>query len=409
MENERKSEESFRVVLGFGTRPEAIKLAPVYHELAAVPRIDPVILVTGQHQEQLDQALDVFGIRATANLRVMTERQRLPELVQRILPEAARHLREIKADYVLVQGDTLSTFAIAWAAFLERIPVGHVEAGLRTGLIEEPFPEEANRRLTAVLADMHFAPTPLARLNLIEEGVDSHHILVTGQTGVDALLRAMRKGRLPAGMRPGPYVTVTLHRRENWPRLRQLARIVRLTAERHPGHTYVFPLHRNPLVREEVVPELANLPNVVLTDPLDYGAMIALLSRSDLVLTDSGGLQEEGTTLGVPVVVLRETTERPEGVGSGQLIVAGYDPDQVLASIETALGRRCVRRPALEHNPYGDGRASNRVARGVGWRLGLGGRPRDWKGATQPKSADQGSPTRRGAVPAPVPAQRRSR
>jgi UDP-N-acetylglucosamine 2-epimerase (non-hydrolysing) len=378
MEKEPR-DKPFRVVLGFGTRPEAIKLAPVYLELAATPGIEPFILVTGQHQEQLDQALAVFGIEAWANLRVMTDRQRLPELVMRILPEAARHLRELEADYVLVQGDTLSTFAIAWAAFLERIPVGHVEAGLRTGLIEEPFPEEANRRLTAVVADLHFAPTPLARANLMEEGIDQQRILVTGQTGVDALLHAVGKGRLPPGLPPGPYATVTLHRRENWPRLRHLAAIVRLAARAHPTRTFVFPMHRNPLIREEVVPELEGVPNVVLIDPLDYGEMAALLYRSDVILTDSGGLQEEGVTLGVPVVVLRQTTERPEGVESGALTLAGFDPARVVAAVSAALEKPAVSTTSLSANPYGDGRASTRVARGVAWRLGVGQRPRNWR------------------------------
>jgi UDP-N-acetylglucosamine 2-epimerase (non-hydrolysing) len=406
MEMEKSARgSSFRVVLGFGTRPEAIKLAPVYLELKATPGIDPFILVTGQHQEQLDQALEVFDIEASANLRVMTERQRLPELVMRILPEAARHLRELEADYVLIQGDTLSTFAIAWAAFLERIPVGHVEAGLRTGLIEEPFPEEANRRLTAVVSDLHFAPTPLARANLIREGIDQQRILVTGQTGVDALLQAVGRGRLPAGLPPGPYATVTLHRRENWPRLCHLAAIVRLAARAHPGRTFVFPMHRNPLVREEVVPELEGVPNVVLTDPLGYGEMAALLSRSDVILTDSGGLQEEGVTLGVPVIVLRQTTERPEGVETGALTLAGFDPARVVAAVGAALDAPPAR-TSLAANPYGDGRASSRVARGVAWRLGLGQRPRNWRPVGPLKVvAGRGSTARTKHGPATRPAR----
>lgn len=373
---------SLKVVLGFGTRPEAIKLAPVYLALNEMRGLEPLILVTGQHQEQLDQALSVFGIRVNANLRVMTVRQRLPELVQRILPEAARYLRDTRPDYVLVQGDTLSTFAIAWAAFLERVPVGHVEAGLRTHLMEEPFPEEANRRLTGVLADLHLAPTPLAGENLRRERTaDAERILVTGQTGVDALLHAVRVGRLPAELPPGPYVVVTLHRRESWPRLGELADIVRRAAESYPGFTFVFPVHKNPVVRAGIG-ALKAVRNVFLMEPLDYGSMAALLSKSALIITDSGGLQEEGTTLGVPVVVLRRVTERPEGVETGSIRLIDIDPDHALEAVREALNGTLRREPlSLADNPYGDGRASERVARAVAWRLGLGSRPSEWEGS----------------------------
>lgn len=368
-----------RVVLGFGTRPEAIKLAPVYLALQKVAGIDPSILVTGQHQEQLDQALSVFGIGVSANLRVMVPRQHLPELTARIVPEAARYLREVGADYVLVQGDTLSTFAIAWAAFLERIRVGHVEAGLRSHRLDEPFPEEANRRLTSVLADLHFAPTPGARDNLLSENVEPERILVTGQTGVDALHFAIRSGRAPPGLPAGLCVTVTLHRRENWPRLASLARVVRQAAERHRDLAFVFPVHRNPVVREAVRPVLSGIDNITLMDPLEYGAMAALLSRSRLIVTDSGGLQEEGVTLGIPVILLRDVTERPEGRAAGMLRVIGVEPEAALAAIDEALnsGSPPPARPA--DNPYGDGQASDRVARGIAWRLGLGPRPADWQ------------------------------
>ena len=370
-----------KVVIGFGTRPEAIKLAPVYLALREVEGIEPLILVTGQHQDLLDQALSVFGLRVAANLKVTTFRHRLPELVERILPEAARYLRAVRADYVLVQGDTLSTFAIAWAAFLEKIPIGHVEAGLRSHCMEEPFPEEANRRLTSVLADLHFAPTALARASLLRDGVDDERILVTGQTGVDALLEAVRLGRLPAGLPPGPYVTMTLHRRENWARLDDLARTLRRAAENHPDATFVFPVHRNPVVRKGVEPALANVPNVLLTDPLDYGEMAALLAHSALIITDSGGLQEEGATLGVPVIVLREVTERPEAIPTGMLRLAGTDPDRILAAVEEGLAAGATLGPrSISDNPYGDGKAGGRVARAVAWRLGLGSRPAEWRG-----------------------------
>ncbi len=369
-----------RVVLGFGTRPEAIKLAPVHAALSKLGAIEPLLLATGQHQEQLDQALSVFGITATTNLRVMTDRQQLPELVQRILPEAARYLRELGAEYVLVQGDTLSTFTIAWAAFLERIPFGHVEAGLRSHDLGEPFPEEACRSLTGVLADLHFAPTPLARDNLLREGKDPERILVTGQTGVDAVLYAASRGNFPTIHREGPYVTVTLHRREHWPLLDGLARALAETARDHPRHTFVFPAHRNPIVREAVLPVLSDIPNFVLMEPLDYGAMAALLAGSVLIVTDSGGLQEEGTTLGVPVLVVRAVTERPEGVESGSLRLVGTEPARMREAItEMLAGTPSRRTPDIMGNPYGDGCAAERVAAGVAWRLGSGSRPADWR------------------------------
>lgn len=396
-----------RVVLGFGTRPEAIKLAPVYRALETTEGIEPIVLVTGQHQEQLDQALSIFGLTATANMRVMSVRQQLPELAQRILPEAAHHLRELAAEYVIVQGDTLSTFTIAWAAQLERIPVGHVEAGLRSHDMAEPFPEEACRRLTSVIADLHFAPTPLARENLLREGTDPERILVTGQTGVDAILLASARGSLPPLDRPPPYVTVTLHRREHWPVMAGLASALADVARGHPETTFVFPVHYNPVVREAVWPILSGISNVMLLDPLEYGAMAALLARSVLIVTDSGGLQEEGTTLGVPVVVVRGVTERPEGIAAGALRLAGTDPARVRETIEDALRSR-GRRSAPVANPYGDGRAAERVARAIAWRFGLAPRPPDWRREAAPRPKTRGARSAAAPVRARVDGERRS-
>lgn len=369
-------------------------MAPVYRALERLQGIDPLLLVTGQHQEQLDHALSVFGLTATANLRVMTARQQLPELVERILPEAARHLREMRATYVLVQGDTLSTFAIAWAAFLERIPVGHVEAGLRSYDAREPFPEEMNRCLTAVVADLHFAPTRLARENLLQEGKSPESIFVTGQTGVDALLFAAGRGTLPDSLPPGPYVTITLHRRENWPRLAELAGVIRRAADQNPDVTFVYPVHLNPVVREAVWPVLSDAANVFLLEPLEYSSMIALMEASQLIVTDSGGLQEEGTTLGVPVMIVRNVTERPEGIEQGTLRLVGTDSDEVLETMLIALsaGGESGTRTPLSKNPYGDGQASERIARAVAWRLGLGSRPADWEG---PEMAEMTAPRTR--------------
>ncbi|KHG65754.1 UDP-N-acetylglucosamine 2-epimerase [Thermus sp. 2.9] len=372
-------QNSKTVVLAFGTRPEATKMAPVYLALKALPHLKPLVLLTGQHREQLRQALSLFGIREDRNLDVMQERQALPDLAARILPQAARALEEMRADYVLVHGDTLTTFAVAWAAFLVGLPVGHVEAGLRSGNLKEPFPEEANRRLTDVLTDLDFAPTPLAKANLLKEGKGEEGILVTGQTGVDAVLLAARLGRLPEGLPPGPYVTVTMHRRENWPLLSELARALRRVAEAFPELTFVYPVHLNPVVREAVFPVLKGVRNFVLLDPLEYGPMAALMRESLLLVTDSGGLQEEGAALGVPVVVLRNVTERPEGLEAGILKLAGTDPEGVYRTVKGLLeDPDALARMRTAPNPYGDGRAGQRVAQGVAWRLGLGPRPADW-------------------------------
>ncbi|MER3536740.1 MAG: UDP-N-acetylglucosamine 2-epimerase (non-hydrolyzing) [Thermus sp.] len=369
-----------RVVLAFGTRPEATKMAPVYLAMEKIHGIEPLVLLTGQHREQLLQALSLFDLPAHRNLDVMTERQTLPGLAARILPQAARALKEMRADYVLVHGDTLTTFAVAWAAFLEGLPVGHVEAGLRSGSLKEPFPEEANRRLTDVLTDLDLAPTPLARDNLLKEGKPRETILVTGQTGVDAILLAAEKGRLPEGLPPGPYVTVTLHRRENWPILKDLAEALRQVALAFPGLTFVYPVHLNPVVREAVFPVLQGVKNFVLLDPLAYGPMAALLKQSLLIVTDSGGLQEEGAALGVPVVVLRNVTERPEGLEAGILRLAGTRPKGVFRAVAELLENpEELARMRRAKNPYGDGRAGERVAKGVAWRLGLGPRPEEWQ------------------------------
>jgi UDP-N-acetylglucosamine 2-epimerase (non-hydrolysing) len=369
-----------RVVLAIGTRPEAVKLGPVFQALEELGEIEPLPVLIGQHREQLAHGLSLFSMKPFASLDVMTDRQRMPETASAILRGIAPVLRRSEADYVVVQGDTLSTFSAAWAAFLEGIPVAHVEAGLRTRDLRQPFPEEANRMLTDSLADVALASTPTAAANLITEGRDPESIVVTGQTGVDAILHAAEVSRLPADLPPPPYVTVTLHRRENWGVLRDLAEALGRIARDNPTITFVYPVHLNPVVRESVGPPLEGISNFVVTEPLEYGEMAAVLSNSELIVTDSGGLQEEAAALGVPAVVMRNVTERPEGISSGILRLAGSDPGRVFDVVSELLADPDQRRRmAASENPYGDGKASHRVAQAIAWRLGLAARPVDWQ------------------------------
>ena len=369
-----------RVGVAFGTRPEASKMAPVVHALEQVEGLEPVVAVTGQHREQLDSMLSLFDLRPAVDLNVMTERQGLAELSGRIIPAAAAMVRELELDYVLVHGDTSTTFAVAFAAFLEGIPVGHVEAGLRSHNMREPFPEEANRRLTDVLTDLELPPTPLARDNLLREGKLTDRMVVTGNTAVDAVRIMAERARLPDHVQDGPLVAITMHRRENLPVMAGLAGALRELALANPDINFVYPLHLSPAVREAVVPALGDLDNVLLDEPWDYLSMIALLNASKLVITDSGGIQEEGAALGIPVAVLRNVTERPEGVAAGTLKLLGNDP----AAVKDALFQLLADEAGLAAmraapNPYGDGHAGERVAAAVAWRLGLGERPGDWQ------------------------------
>lgn len=369
-----------RVCVAFGTRPEANKMAPVIASLAVQAGLKPLVLVTGQHREQLDASLELFGITPDLDLNLMTARQTLPELVGRVVPAAAAALRQLQADYVLVHGDTTTTFAVALAAFLEGIPVAHVEAGLRSFDLQEPFPEEANRRLTDVLTDLELPPTALARRNLLAEGKDAAHMVTTGNTAVDAVRMAAGRARLPEHVPDLPLVAITLHRRENLPVMARLAAALAEVARAFPELLFVYPMHLNPAVREAVVPALEGVANVLLDEPYDYLEMLGLLQRSTLAITDSGGIQEEGAALGVPVAVLRNVTERPEGVAAGVLRLLGNEPVQVQCSLIALLAdQAALAAMRRAPNPYGDGRAGERVAQAVAWRLGLAERPADWQ------------------------------
>lgn len=373
-----------KIVLAFGTRPEATKMAPVYSAVNRVEGLNPLILSTGQQRQMLDGALKVFGLIPDRDLNVMTDRQTLADLVARIVPQAGKTLREMEADMVLVHGDTSTSFCVALSAFYEGIPVGHVEAGLRSGSLREPFPEEANRKLTGVLSNLDFSPTNGSKANLLREGKDPIGIFVTGQTAVDAVrevagrvpLRDSWTQRLNQGQK---LVTVTMHRRENQPFMRQMAEALGRVALAHPTHHFIYPVHLSPAVQEAVRPALGHIPNFELIDPLDYSDMAPLMAASVLLATDSGGLQEEGAALNVPVAVLRNVTERPEGVEAGVLKLAGNDPAQLEMVLNDLLSNEAtLAQMRAAQNPYGDGHAADRIAQAIAWHFGLGERPQDW-------------------------------
>lgn len=360
-----------RVLTVFGTRPEAIKLAPLLQEFAARGRaVESRVCVTGQHREMLDQVLHLFGVSPDYDLAVMRPGQSLAAITSEVLRGLDGILAKERFDWVLVQGDTTTCMTASLCAYYHKVKVGHVEAGLRTADKHQPFPEEINRRMTATLADAHFAPTQWAADNLRRENIPDRLIHITGNTGIDALRGALARPFDPAGtvleaLPPqGRVVLVTAHRRENFGQpIRDIcAAVLDLLAE-FPDLSIVYPVHLNPMIQEPVRELLAGQERVLLTPPLDYLPMVHLLQRSCLVLTDSGGLQEEAPGLGKPVLVLRNTTERPEGVEAGLVEVVGTDRRSV-----TAAARRLLADPAALAamsrvvSPYGDGHAARRIA-----------------------------------------------
>lgn len=365
-----------RVLLVLGTRPEAIKIAPVALALrSGQAQIEPLLCSTGQHRDMLDQALGAFNLRPDFELNVMTPGQTLAGLTARAMTELDRIIERVRPDLVLVQGDTTSAMVGALAAFYHRVPVAHLEAGLRTGDMHEPFPEEANRRLVGTLASLHFAPTARARRALEREGVRSDQIFVTGNTVIDALLNVLRtrdRRRAEGAMRDR-RVLLTMHRRESFGSpLENICRAVRALVDRNPGVEVVFPVHASPFVREPVQRLLGNHPQIALGDPLGYQDFVKLLDSSYLVLTDSGGIQEEAPALGKPVLVLRNKTERPEAIRAGTACLVGTRTRRVLEATEKLLHDE-ARYQAMAHaeNPYGDGRAAERVVAALRYYFGL--------------------------------------
>lgn len=360
--------ESMKVCTVFGTRPEAIKLAPVIRCLDVQPSVEQRVVVTGQHRELLDQALDLFSIRPALDLRVMTQEQDLGALTARILGQLAKDFLQHRPDCVVVQGDTATAFAAALAAFYLRIPVAHVEAGLRTNDRYNPYPEEINRRFVDQLASLHFAPTETARANLLKEFIDEGTIHVTGNTGIDALLEVA--GRTahtnPNGEEGGSrLILVTAHRRESFGReLLNICVALRELVTRNPELHILYVIHPNPNVRGPVERALAGVPQIETVAALDYLSFVQLMKRSWLILTDSGGIQEEAPSLGKPVLVMRDRTERVEAIEAGTARLVGTNPAQIVSETEKLLHDFVqYSQMAQARNPYGDGYAAPRIVK----------------------------------------------
>lgn len=363
-----------KVLTVFGTRPEAIKMAPLALQLADDERFEARVCVTAQHREMLDQVLSLFELTPDYDLNLMKPGQDLNDITCGILQGLKGVLDEFQPDMVLVHGDTATTFAASLAAYYQQIPVGHVEAGLRTGNLYSPWPEEANRKLTGALASKHFAPTDTSRQNLLRENVAPANVFVTGNTVVDALLEVVRKleaGPLADELRERfdfldddkRLVLVTGHRRESFgDGFERICRALAETAKAHPDVQIVYPVHLNPNVREPVNRLLADIDNVLLIEPQDYLPFVYLMNRAHLILTDSGGIQEEAPSLGKPVLVMRNTTERPEAVSAGTVKLVGTSVDVITTELTRLLtDDDAYRAMSFAHNPYGDGKACERI------------------------------------------------
>jgi len=368
-----------KVMVVFGTRPEAIKMAPLCHRLRKQKDIETIICVTGQHRELLDQVLSIFELIPDIDLNVMKKGQDLYDVTSSILLKMRDTLREEKPDIVLVHGDTTTTFATSLACFYMGIKVGHVEAGLRSHDIHAPFPEEYNRRSTGIIADYHFAPTDLSQQNLLAEGKNKESIIVTGNTVIDALHLVLKKidvdnnkskditlrlnERLPFAWEAARFVLITGHRRENFGKgFFGICEAIKELAMNNPEVHFVYPVHFNPNVQKPVNEILSGLNNVWLIEPLEYEEFVYLLKQSYLVLTDSGGIQEEAPRLGKPVLVMRDVTERPEAVEAGTVKLVGALKTNIISSIHLLLNDEALyTKMSQAHNPYGDGKACDRI------------------------------------------------
>lgn len=371
-----------QVAVFMGTRPEAIKMAPVIKALEKAAGFNPIVVSTGQHREMLDQVVEIFDLKVDYDLAVMQPNQTLASLSSRLMDRVDQLLDQIAPDVALVQGDTTTVLVASLACFYRRIPLGHVEAGLRTGNMYSPFPEEANRRVAAPLMSLHFPPTTVSEQNLLQENLPPSEIHVTGNTVIDALFLEIEQQQaqavraeidstlsqaLPENWRKMPYVLVTGHRRENFGGgfdqiCDALARLARL----YPDHHFVYPVHLNPNVKGPVHDKLQGLNNIHLIAPQGYRTFVALMSNAKVILTDSGGVQEEAPSLGKPVLVMRDTTERPEGVDAGTVKLVGADAEAIVREASALLSdETAYRKMANARNPYGDGQAAQRIVRAL--------------------------------------------
>lgn len=367
--------KKLRLMTVFGTRPEAIKMCPLVLEMHKYPEyIEPIVAVTAQHREMLDQVLELFAIKPDYDLNIMQSGQTLYYITTRALLGLKEVIEDAKPDMVLVHGDTTTTFAGALAAFYAQVPVGHVEAGLRTGNKYSPYPEEMNRKLTGSIADMHFAPTSTSKENLLKENVNPEAIMVTGNTVIDALQTTVKANYEFADAefnkifaRGNRLILMTTHRRENLGEpMRNVYKALRKVLETHADVEAIFPVHKNPKVREIVQEELGGLEKVHLIEPMDYEPFANLMGKVDIVLTDSGGIQEEAPALGKPVLVLRDTTERPEAVDAGTVKLVGTGYEDVLRETNLLLDDPAYYQKMAEAaNPYGDGKACERIIRAI--------------------------------------------
>lgn len=361
-----------KIMVIYGTRPEAIKLAPLIKGLEADPQLNPIVVVTAQHREMLDQVNEVFGITPKVDLNLMAHGQTLNEIAAAVITKIDEVLEAQHPDAVVVQGDTTTVMGAAIAAFNREIPVVHLEAGLRSGDINSPFPEEANRKIVSQIARVHLAPTDVSRANLLAEGVPDENIHVVGNTVIDALHWAVARPA-PNSIRElddvdtdaKKVLLVTTHRRENLgENMVNIGRAMRQLAENYPDLLIVWPAHKNPKVRSSIAPQIEDLDNVVSIEPVEYGEFSHLIARSNIVLTDSGGIQEEAPSLGKPVLVLRENTERPEAVDAGTVKLIGTGVDRIVAEVSRLLDDEIAYRAmANAVNPYGDGKSAERSIR----------------------------------------------
>ena len=373
-----------RVLIVFGTRPEAIKMAPLVGRLKGDDRFNVAVCVTGQHREMLDQVLDLFEIIPEYDLDLMTRGQDLTDVTCKVLIGLRAVLREVQPEYLLVHGDTATTISATLAAYYQQVKVGHVEAGLRTGNLYSPWPEEGNRKLTTAITDLHFAPTEMSKQNLINENIPDRKIIVTGNTVIDALFEILGKLEKNNELREAldsefmfldhskRMVLITGHRRESFSGgFERICEAISQVANSYPDVQFVYPMHLNPNVRDPVNRSLKNLKNVFLIEPLDYLPFVYLMSRSYILLTDSGGIQEEAPSLGKPVLVMRETTERPEALNAGTVKLVGTRVTTIVDELtELLTNSDRYYNMSFAHNPYGDGNACSRIADALANQIG---------------------------------------